>query len=278
MTGDRYALHHDGTWFYYLGDQYEPVTVAADGEPMTATERRGWFASTREAATVTITRPGFPVVTGYRLTDPDTASIRFPMTLTAAEYSSLRDGDDEGDPVTGLYDRVTVPGEPRVEQFGGPWLRLDGEPPTADGRTWTAKLPFDLAYRSEYLHLFPGYMSGFRDAMCAAVKAMPRVQFCFDKDSGLDVTVTVPFSPPRTRAAGRGRRKVSVPEMATRHLHFTVPYRIDGPDRAAAAAEWDRLAAELAAEVEAATVTACGHCDGHGYVISGSENRERRLA
>lgn len=279
MTGDRYALHHDGTWFYYLGDQYEQAVVAAGGEPMTATERRGWFASTREATSVTITRPGYPVLTGYRLADPDTASVRFPLTLTVAEYESLRDDEDDA-PVTGLYDRVTVPGEPRVEEFAGPWVRLDGEPVPQDGRTWAARLPFELSQHREYLHLFAGHMGGFRAAMTEAVKAMPRVRYCHDTGGGLDVTVEVAYSPPRTRQAALGhrRRKVAVPDLATRHLHFTVPEQVPGENRAQAAAEWDRLAAELRAEVESATVAACAHCDGRGYVISGSENRERRMA
>ena len=101
--------------------------------------------------------------------------------------------------------------------------------------------------------------------------------------TGLDVTLEVPFDQPVTEfrpahnrdgSRSRSRKGSTVTLMATRKLEVTVPYRIDGPDRAAAAAEWDRREAELIATVTSASIAACSACRGYGYVHTGPGGAE----
>jgi hypothetical protein len=291
MTG-RYALHHDGTWFYFLGTSpWRDAVPLADGEPMAPCETPGWWSTAREGAEITIARPGAGTITGYRLHDPATASERYPLELAAGEYERRR-SDDEDDLLPQLYGAVREPGEPVTEPVVGPWLRLDGEPPPRDGRAWVASLPFELRRRAEYLHLFPGYMPGFRDAMEQVVKGLPGVRFALPArhfpnhpPHGLEVTIEVPFDQPQGEyrparnqdgSVSRSRKGRTVPVLATRRLALTVPYRIDAANRAEAAAEWDRMEAEIRQAVAEASVAACSACMGRGWVISGSERHEKR--
>lgn len=297
MTGDRYALHHDGTWFYYLPEvaRVTWVTgspeVAADGEPMTACEKAGWYSAAREAAVITVTRPAHPVTIGHRLADPDTASVRYPLTLTVAEYEQRREIEDD-ERIFALYDRVTEPGDPSVEEISGPWLRLDGAPPPADGRTWHAALPAELTEHPEYLHLFPGYLGGFRARVTKTVERMPRVRYSFDgashgRGAVIEVTVEVPFDKPLTRyeparnqdgSRSRSRKGRTVTETATRSLVFPAPDRVAAVNRAAAAAKWDEWEAEIVQAVTEASVAACSHCRGTGHVIAGAEKFEGKAS
>lgn len=294
MTG-RYVLRHEDSWFYYLPEVAHSfprgAEPRADGEPMTACATPGWWSAGHEGAEITIVTPGRGVITGYRLDDPATASERYPLELTEAEYDQWRDLDDD-ELVFQLYSAVTVPGEPQAVPVDGPWLRLDGEPQPDDGRSWIAELPYELRYRTEYRHLFPGYLVGFRDAMGSIVKALPGVRFVLpakryagsSETVGFDVTIEVPFDKPQSEykparnldgSRSRSRKGRTVPVLATRHLVLTVPYRIDAANRALAAAEWDRREAEIRAAVAEVSVAACSACMGHGYVLSGSEKYEQ---
>lgn len=278
---ERYALHHEGTWFYYLSGDALSAEVLADGVPMTGlgnTHRAGWWAADHEATVITLRKPRHPLTLSYRLRDPSTESERFPATLSTQDYQD-RSGDDD-DVFWRLYEPVTQEQEPEVTAVEGPWLRLDGEPPADDGRSWKANLPYALANRREYLHLFPGYMPGFREHMQEIIKALPHVRHVFEAKRGtlvygLEVTLEVPFDQPVTEyrparnrdgSPSRSRAGRTVPKMATRKLDLPVPYRIDGPDRATAAAEWDRREADLLAVIEGASVAACAACGGCGYV------------
>ena len=293
---DRYVLHDDGTWFYYLTEpraRYAPpgIEVLADDEPMHACELDGWWRATHEATAISVVRPQPDRTTGYRLADPDAVSARYPASLTVDEYTERRNASEaEGEVLYRMYERDTEPMPPTVEEISGPWLRLDGTPPAQDGRTWTAKLPAELSYRPEYLHLFPGYMPGFRDHMSELLKRQPHVQYVFDWKSGgqvygLQVTLQIPFDQPvreqrpalnRNGTRSRSRKPRTVAVTATRRLDLPVPFRIDAPNRAAAVAEWNRLEADLLAVVADASVVACHACRGHGYVIDGSTNYERK--
>lgn len=281
---DRYVLHHDGTWFYYVAGaaRYtQPgMVVLADGEQMQPCGQAGWYSTGREAGVITTVRPQPHRITGYRLGDPDAVSVRYPLTLTVEEYDRRRDLDDE-EALFRLYDRVTEPVEPSAEDDAGPWLRLDGEPPAQDGPTWVAALPYVLSERDEYRHLFPGYMPGFRDHMMGVLKALPDVQYVFEWKRlgairGLEVTLSLPFDKPVTEyvparnqdgSVSRSRKGRTVQARASRKLELPVPWRIDGPDRAAAAAEWAEREAQLVAIVTDSSVAVCSACGGHGYII-----------
>lgn len=294
MTG-RYVLHHEGTWFYYLAVLASHAvngTPLADGEPMTPCGSAGWYCTGREASAVAIRHLPCDEITGYRITDPETVSARYPAELSVAEWATRREDESESEVLWRLYDAVREPREPAVTPVEGEWLRMDGEPPPDDGRSWVAKLPYELQYRTEYLHLFPGYMPDFRERMTAMVKGLPRVRYVFDlkhwpnsAPHGLEVTVEVPYDKPQSeyRAAtnldgtrSRSRKGRTVTVLAARKLEIPVPYRIDGPDRAAAAAGWDRRETEIRAAVAEASVTACSACMGTGHVITGSEQYEKR--
>jgi hypothetical protein len=287
-VSDRFVLHHEGSWFYYLGEHKwnaERGTVLADGQPMEPCEQRHWYRAGHEAAVLAIRRPASGVITGYRLDDPDAASVRYPLTMSAEEYDQRRNVDDE-DALFGLYSPVTEPGEPVTEEIPGPWLRLDGEPAPKDGRRWTAELPYEMSCHTEYRHLFPGFMPGFREHMETVIKALPRVRFVFDgshhasQRCDLEVTLEVPFDRPQSEyrparnldgSVSRSRKGRTVPVTATRKLEFAAPQRITGQNRAEAAAEWDRREAEILAAVAGASVAACSACHGTGYIATGAE-------
>ena len=213
-------------------------------------------------------------------------SAKYPLELSDEDYDQRRNLDDD-ERVFALYSAVREPGKPAATEIEGPWLRLDGEPPPRDGRSWVASLPSELFQRREYLHLFPGYMPGFRDAMQQVIKSLPGVRFCLDsRTSGgsLEVTIEVPFDKPQSEfrprrnldgSVSRSRKGRTVPVMATRCLVIHVPYRIDAANRAAALAEWERREAEIRQAVADASIAACSACMGHGYVITGSEKHEK---
>lgn len=284
---ERYVLHHDGTWFYYLTPPRAPFgevnsgEFRADGEPMILT-RDNWWATDHEAKVITYHARLRPLTTGYRLKDASAESEMFPAELTSQEYHD-RSGEDD-DVMWRLYDPVTQEREPETTEIEGPWLRLDGEPPPSDGHRWTASLPSVLANHPEYLHLFPGYIIGFREHMKKVLQKLPRVRYVLDLKHGtqvygLEVHLEIPFDQPLTEyrpalnldgSVSRSRKGRTVAKTATRKLSLGIPYRIDGPDRATAVAEWDRREAEAIAAVEAASVAACSACGGHGYVPTGT--------
>jgi hypothetical protein len=286
---ERYVLHHDGTWFYFLGETasgYMGAEVLADGQPMTPCERRGWYSADHEASVIEIRKRRAPLVTGYLVRDPATVSGKFPQSMTRDEAAGL-----DSDLLSQLYSRVTEEQAPETVLAEGPWLRLEGEPAQGDshaGRSWCSELPFELRHRPEFLHLFPGYFTGFREHMKQVAEKLPRVRYAFDRSvhhqqaSDLEVTLEIPFDKPATEyqparnldgTVSRSRKGRMVPVMATRKLEFAVPYRIDGRNRAEAVAEWDRREAELIGAVTSAGTAACSACGGHGYVTADSAER-----
>jgi hypothetical protein len=286
---ERYVLHHDGTWCYFLGETvnaYMGAEVLADGQPMTTCDRRGWYSADHEASVIEIRKRRAPLVTGYLIRDPATVSGKFPQSMTRDEAAGL-----DSDLLAQLYDRVTEEREPETVLAEGPWLRLEGESAQGDshaGRTWRAELPYELRHHPEYLHLFPGYLPGFREHMKQVADKLPRVRYAFDRTqhhqqaSDLEVTLEIPFDKPQAEyqparnldgKISRSRKGHMVPVMATRKLEFAVPYRIDGRNRAEAVAGWDRREAEIVAAITSATIAACSACGGHGYVAASPAER-----
>ncbi|MCP9964093.1 hypothetical protein LUX57_01845 [Actinomadura madurae] len=221
---DRFVLYDDGVWMYYLGAdiantyRQTPIVPDADGQPMTALQAPGWWATDHEATTITARKPVPSKTIGYRLRDPSAASERFPAALTAAEWSNREDDENL---LWDLYTAVTEPQPDEVITIEGPWLRLDGTPPPEDdGRTWVPRLPDALRNRPEYHHLFPGYMPGFREHIKRLAERHHYKQFVFldhRGQRGISVTLQVPFDQPiteyrppatttgRCRARGRAR-------------------------------------------------------------------------
>ncbi|MFV2172396.1 hypothetical protein ACFHW2_11560 [Actinomadura sp. LOL_016] len=276
---EKYALHHDGTWMYYLGGNPDvgylgkDIVPAADGRPMTRLQQRDWWATDHEAATITITQPQSPTTTGFVLRNPADETQRFPARLTLDEYNRHSASVDVLDD---LYKSVVEDRPDEVTTLHGPWLRLDGTPPPDDGRTWVASLPNALRNRPEYQHLFPGYLSGLRAHIGDLAKKHPRVAHAFVHEQGkVDVHLDIPFDQPLTEyrparnldgSVSKSRRGKTVTRTVRRTITLSVPDRVRGENRAAAVAEWDRLTAQYQAELDAVDVVACSACEGHGYI------------
>ncbi|MGW1290914.1 hypothetical protein ACWD4N_47065, partial [Streptomyces sp. NPDC002586] len=77
----------------------------------------------------------------------------------------------------------------------------------------------------------------------------------------------------RGQALKGGRQ---VPQYASRHLTLPIPHHVGGGSYEEALADWNKQVEFWKEIVAAASVTACGHCGGHGYVDSGSEAYQRR--
>lgn len=280
-----YALHHpDGRWLYHLPKpdtfpNIRDISLTADGQPMTKLSR-DWWAADREATRLTISGQPSPKTTGYRLTDPTAESVRYPATLSLEEWEERR--DREGDTLWTLYTNVTED-QPRLEHvFEGPVVVLEGrEPPAPDEPQWVANLPHALTERREYMHLFPGHIPGLDDHLMAAFKNMPYVDFVssnFQGRPGVHVSLKVPYDEPRTEwRANTGRN--GKPLKSGYHVQVTVnwritlpiPSRVPGGNYEQALAGWHEQVKYWTGVVAEASVAACSHCDGKGFVADGSE-------
>jgi hypothetical protein len=297
---DQYALRHDGRVWIYLGAVGSDRTPYMDGEPMQAGAVRGWWWAAAPShdgppfPTVEVERPSRQVTVGYHRTLP-VDDPRYPETLTVEEYRARTD-DDEGGydaKVDALYEAVRE-AEPSVrERVPGPWLWLDGEPPPDDGLDWKATLPFELRARREYLHLFPGHLDGFRDAVKEALEAIPGARvYTASGTFDVSLTVTLPKHAPLPQWARppdlshltarerrqRLARESEVVERITRQLRIPVPSRVEGADRADATVRWHERKAEIVAYVEAVVAAPCPNCGGHGYLEPTIDHEEATTA
>ncbi|MFE1949977.1 hypothetical protein ACFW9D_05845 [Streptomyces sp. NPDC059524] len=285
-----YALKHpDGRWLYNLPEpenfRFKTRTgTYADGQPMQELHR-GWWAADHEATRLTTTAQPAPKTVSYALNDPAAESARYPATLTVEAYSDRQDSDDN---LYSLYDPVREE-QPALEHvYDGPIVVLEGrEPPAPDQPQWIARLPHQLADRPEYQHLFPGHIPGLVDHLMTMFKAMPRVEHVFDNfqnTPGVYVSLRIPYDQPRTEwRAYTGRkgqplksgRNVTV--MASRSLTLPIPSRIAADTYAEALSVWEQQVTYWTGVVEQASVAACSHCNGHGFITDGSEKYSRSL-
>jgi len=292
-----YALKHpDGRWLYHLpkpdafqsaGNRIrvtELTGVFADGRPMEKLHG-DWFATDRQAVRLTATaQPGAKTV-GYRLTDPAAESVRYPATLTVEEWRERSDSDES---LWQLYANVTED-QPALEHvYDGPVTVLEGqEPPGPDEPQWVADLPQWLTQRPEYRHLFPGHIPGLITHLMAVFKEMPRVEHVFhnfQSEPGVYVSLRVPYDVPRSEwRAYTGRkgqplksgRNVAV--TVNRRLTLPISGRVPADTYAQALVLWEQQVERWTRVVQEASVAACHHCDGHGFVASGSETYSRSL-
>lgn len=182
------------------------------------------------------------------------------------------------------YRQHYVPGPEVVEvqQFDG-WRALPGgEAPESGDRTWTVTEPGYLTlYGRHTAHLWPGALSGLRDAVVEALRAHPHVtevNVWSHKQNEVSVRIQVGFEPPRSRT----RQVKETPRSRTRMrtVHETV-YGIDKsvrdvrvPDllaadcKADALARWDATVAEQVARFvpHEPNSAVCGTCEGLGMV------------
>ncbi|MFD8899854.1 hypothetical protein [Streptomyces ardesiacus] len=292
-----YALHHpDGRWLYHLptpdtfktpgGNLYGTKVTGfyADGQPMEKLHR-DWWATNHEATRLTATaQPGAKTV-GYRLSDPTAESVRYPATLTVDEWNERRDSDES---LWQLYTNIHED-QPTLEHvYDGPVMVLEGrEPPAPDEPQWVAQIPHMLTERPEYQHLFPGHIPGLVDHLMGVFKAMPRVEHVFhnfQNEPGVYVSIRVPYDEPRTEwRAYTGRKGQplksgrNVPVTVSRSLTLPIPHRIAAGTYDEALSLWEQQVQHWTRVVEEASVAACSHCNGHGFVAAGSESYSRSV-
>lgn len=284
MSDPILCLKHGDAWYYFLpGNSWNRPTWRAEAEERTedlTPVRDRWHAGTFLADRIARIAPTPAKTVAWQLIDQGAVSDRFPLHLTPEEFAAREAGKDEDSESVerSLYRAITEPQPDQIEYLTGPWLRADGEPAPADGRTWVARLPYELSNHRELLHLFPGALQGFREALAERLKRIPDVEVY--TSSGFQVYAKVPYDPPRQswqgellRSGERSKRRGrEVAERLTRSQHFNPPREIAGVNRAAAVAAWDEAMAKFVAVVtEMATVRPCGTCGGSG--ISPHEKR-----
>lgn len=260
----RYVLHDGDDWFYCLGSSYGVQGYYADGEPMEKTFANEWWATDHKAKVIEREWPAASKVIRWKLMEGVTPTEEYPATLTLEEYSE-RDGYEDGldARMRALYDaeREEIPSWREVVE--GPFTELKGSPPPKDGLTWSAKLPYELRYASEYRHLFPGKLTNFRAAVAERLSSLPGVS-AYDHDT-FSVYVKVRYDKP---VPGRNLRnkKIQVHE-STQTVPINPPRDVEGSNRAEAKAKWDRLMEEYVAEVGYWTEgRICSTCHGTGLL------------
>lgn len=288
-----YALAHpDGRFLYFLPapegqHRRTPVSITADGQPMTRLREKnnaGWWVTDHQAEQIVATYQPPAKLTSYELRDMDALSARYPAKLTVDEWDAHPDNSDH---LYSLY-RCVTQDQPAIEHvYDGPYMVLEGrEPPGPGELPWKAQLPYELAERPEYLHLFPGYIPGLRAHLHELIKKMPRVEHCFDgyqNVPGLHITLAVPYDPPATawvsNYGARGQELKSgrtIQQRARRTLLLPVAPNVAADNYAQALEAWEQQVAYWVGQVEAASVTACGHCHGSGQVPTGTEKYSKK--
>lgn len=264
MADQILVLHHEDTWFYFLPSSYNTVTWFAEAgdtvEELVPTKKARWYTGTFLAERLKQRRPGGKKTVGYTLKDETAASERFPLVLTVAEWDERTDDDDDNDtPEHSLYARITEPQPDQDTVFEGPWLVTDGSPAPQDGRSWSARLPYELQHHSELLHLYPGTMGGFREALVLRLNQIPMVTAY--NQAEFSVYAKVRYEPPTFTWTGKGRAKRQVESRLMRHETWSPPREVPGVNRAAAAVRWDQLMTQyLQAATDMATVRPCSAC------------------
>jgi hypothetical protein len=176
---------------------------------------------------------------------------------------------------------------PLEHVFDGPIVVLEGrEPPSPDEPQWVAQLPHALTERPEYKHLFPGHIVGLVDHMKKIFEAMPRARYVllnFQNRPGVYVDLRVPYDEPRTewradtsyRTGKKLKTGRTVPVLVSRSLTLPIADRVAADTYEEALALWDQQVAHWTRVVEEASVAACSHCDGKGYVPHRSEEHSQ---
>lgn len=281
----------EGQHFYLLGSG----SFVANGTPMERVRNSGWHQVPFIATWISKVINEYPVVDYYRLKDPQAASPAFPAVLSVEDYQFRTQEDDYDDsPEYHLYEPVMREVPPTYEEVDvSSFINLDGEPCPKDGRTWVTQLPYELSRHPELLHRYPGYLSGFKDAVKLAIQRRlglrEGLRTSLLADVGCEETYkrvgyltawkTVPYLPTHYRQVPKVSRATGKPLKATKEIvettkleyTFQCPERIEGSNRAEAAAYWDTLMDELVEKaMNALEVSPCWHCKGTGIVQTDS--------
>lgn len=283
-----------GTWYLVPKDPFaktrygaDPTWATADGQPLgqkrdSRTYNWSWRPSPTPPQTLIATRRGEQTRTGWRLKDPDAVSAKYPLEVTNEEWVE-RGFHDEGDSPAGtlyraVYDQASD--ETFTVEVAAMVVVPDAVPPPEDdGLTWVVNIHDEMKRHPELLHLFPGHLPGFREAVVEALQTIPEVHresFVYgasvdrDRRNVVNVSVGVPYEPYHTTFVpdiGPRRRGKNVPDTMRLSMSLTVSDLVEGPTRAEAKAKWlaeiERIVAQVRAALEPRP---CWHCKGTGVV------------
>jgi hypothetical protein len=292
MTAPKvYALADPENGFWVYARSYGDYVLHVDGVAARPRETPGaqtdWWWTPGEPRDLKLIGPPTKETVSFTLPEGVTTPLGSPITVEQRRALF----DDEGDPVqpwARLYEAVREDRDPQVTELPAPVMLLPGAPPPqGDGRRWVADLPWEVREHPEYLHLFPGHIPGFKQALYEHLggrgfggRSQVAGVDCYDdrETRALKIARTASYAPAltTTRKKRGGRGKETVPRTVTRTLLLLVPDSVKGANRADATARWDALWAKALELVEASNVQACGHCEGRGWLSDGpGENGER---
>lgn len=240
----------EAVWYVYAAKPYNSVndtpTAVVAGEPFAtqACAKANWWSCTVKPDSLMWEMPDSEYVAEYRLPEGTTIPD-WPATLTREEFLERQDDDDVCGPLA-LYERITetVPQDPVVIDLSDAKVLRSQGPDDAQvpaGCSWRAELPIEVRERSEYLWLFPGYLSDVRDALKRRIELMPGTRKVYSHEEFV-VHPTI----------GEGWRK-------------RLNSRIDGSDLADAVAKFEAWVVTIADEA-GVNRKACECCAGKGYV------------
>lgn len=184
-----------------------------------------------------------------------------------------------------VYERVPLPriNHERVHDLSA-WRPLPGTPDPAPGRPWTVADPSVLkVYGRHTGHLWPGYMSGFRQAVVEELYRHPLVAAINPPRGGFDhtvyhseregkVSVNIPirWNVPQSRAkqkGDRGRGPFVTVQATTHRVELAVPDNLRASDKATALTSWDDVVGTWVAKFlpDVESLQACSSCSGRGF-------------
>lgn len=257
-TVSAYLLNDGDDWFIHITGYYSDSTLHVDGEPAKiapASEGsnydRWWMVDHKPKRMEMVGKPTKRTV-AYRLPE-GTVIEGFEREMTAAEWRARFWDSDEyeySDARGKLYEQIEEDVPPKVDPLDVPVLVLEGQPDPLKGWGWTATLPSALRYRTEYLHLFPGFLSGFREAAKKRLEALPDLAINFYTHN----------STPSIFVTAKGEKRSG---YLYTNDHYPCPDRIEGANKAAAISAWREKLDAIEADVREKS-TVCPHCDGTG--------------
>lgn len=254
------VLHQGADWFFNpTPKRGSSGVLIGDGKPMES-ERGNWW-KTDASPDVIEWETTFSVATGYQLREGIEPSTQFGPTMTVEDWTAL----SEDAPERALYEAIREQ-RTRREVDDSARVQLEGSPAPDDGLSWVAELPFEIRNHTEFLHLFPGRLFGFPEALAEQLSALP----------GVSAYPKTPFScyaripdprPPKSRRKADRRGVLTVEVKFSR----PVPQVIAGDDRASATDVWNKTLLEFIAEIDTVGAVLCEHCEGSGYIQRGTK-------
>ena len=262
------------TWTWWCADSIIPTFVHG--------ARDGWLHhdGPPQDLLATITRPGPPL--GYRICDPGFVSKRTPAQMTVQEFD---DSGFEDTDVGKLYEPVFGPESTETVRYTlgdadgahGTVKVLDraGKPEPASHPRWNPTLPGAFLHDPSLHHLFPGTLTGFREAARRHAETWLR-----DHGSVPDTIGSLPPGRAGFTSSSSSTltvmRRIQLPDgFRELKVSIDVPDHIAGGDLFEAMAWWDARLNQYSQVMERSLlVEACETCVGVGVVPARSGGPE----